>query len=180
MNQYNGLLVCAVILLAGCTGAPLQEPTHSVQASPTTTNSPTASEYIGCPFEPQNHTPKEVPDVPEEITSDSVAAYAASHATATVWNRDIASSTHPVNPQNNGFEVSNLNETSHGYLVTVLGFGYEACLPESDGNYSLTVSDSPIYTYLINETAVIRGGASNESRIRKHGTVIARMNGSSN
>jgi hypothetical protein len=181
MCRRYGLIIGIVVLLAGCTGGPIQETTDPVQTSPAATDSPTVDKYLGCPFEPQNYTPKEVPDVPEEITGERVSEYAESHATAEHWNRAIANATDPVRPTTSGYTVRNLNETSDGYFVTVSGFGYKSCSLESDGNYSVSVSDSPIYTYLINETVVIRhGGPFNASRVREKGTVIARLNQSSN
>jgi hypothetical protein len=177
MGQRYSLILCGLILVAGCTGSPLPGPTDSVQTS-------TSDRTPGCPSEfrqPGHYDPKDIPNAPEEITGDGVTEYATVHAEATTWNQEIANSSYHIDRGPTGFSVSDMNETADGYLVTVGGFGYRSCDLDPDGNYSIATTDATVYTYLINETLVMRGGAYwNASNVRDRGTVITRLNGSSN
>ena len=177
MYRRYGVILAIIVLLAGCTGGPIQEPTDSVQTS-------TSDRTPGCPSEfkqPGHYDPKDIPNAPEEITSDSVTEYATAHAEATTWNHEIANSSYHIDPGPTGFSVRDMNETADGYLVTVRGFGYRSCDLDSDGNYSIATTGATVYTYLINETLVMRrGGFWNASNVRDRGTVITRLNGSSN
>jgi len=177
MDPRHGLFLCLIILLAGCTGSSLPATTDSTQTS-------TPDETQGCPSEfvqPGHYDPKDVPDAPGEITEDGVTEYATAHAEATMWNKAIANSSFHVDLGSTSFSVRDLNETTNGYLVTVSGFDYRSCDLDPDGNYSISLSDATVYTYLINETVVMRGGAFwNASRVRERGTVVTQLDRSSN
>jgi len=177
MDPRYGLFLCLIVLFAGCTGSPLPAPTDSVQTS-------TPDGTPGCPSEfeqPGHYDPKDVPNAPEEITGDSVTEYATAHAEATLWNQEIANSSFRVDLGSTNVGVLDLNDTGNGYLVTVSGFGYRSCELEWDGNYSIATTDATVYTYLINETVVMRGGAFwNASRVRERGTVVTQLDRSSN
>jgi len=176
MDQRCGLILCFLALVAGCTGSPLPGATDSGQTS-------TPNGTSGCPTEfkqPGHYDPKTIPDEPGEITGDGVTEYATAHAEATTWNQAIANSSYHIDLGPTSFSVSDMNEMANRYLITVAGFGYRSCDLGSDGDYSIATTDATVYTYLINETVVIRGGFWNASDVRERGTVITRLNGSSN
>jgi hypothetical protein len=127
--------VACCLLLAGCISTMGGEATTNID--------PECKETT-------EYEPREIPDPPSNITADTAATYAETHAEALAWNEGFASA--QVSLRVNG-DATVVNQTDSGYLVYVSGGVSEKHCEHG----SVIVGDGGFAaTYFINETEVVR------------------------
>lgn len=167
----RALLVAALLVLAGCTGA-------TAPGTPTGTPEP-CDEYDRATADPvrDDVEPRDYPDRPANFTRESAREFAVAYEQAYKYNGLLAENTERVEVN---VHESTVTETDDGYRVRIEGrwFTWAGGLPKNGSNETTTPihGDGPYYSvgYLVTEDRLLRDEGPHDSTPapRERGTTV--------
>lgn len=136
--------VALVVVTAGCVGVPTPPSQPGTTTGPTTTTTPPGSTTA-------QPTTKPLPEPPDEVTRESVTAFAVEREEAVVYNREIPGNDRVVV----NCEVRSANRTDDGFRVRV-GCGISTYDYHPDEDVTAHGDGFSRAVYVVNESGVWR------------------------